>query len=239
MVPLPSPESLVFPRVVLEHDPTASSIAIVGLVHVMPRSLITMYQEVAEFAQSRLSLPNSVVHYELHQSPTEQEALDFEQTRPTTYEKIVRIEDLQKKWLKLLGLVHQTEALYDPYVTDGWKNHDLRQVDWAHQVDDDELDDEIAELEEYCDEVHDLDEQEREEYYQHNYILDALETAEESELPPFDRLREEFAVKMAIEELQGGMEHVTLLWGLGHMASMQAAFAAHGYRPSEAHQNHK
>lgn len=232
MPPTTNPETLTFPRVFSEHEPAASSIAIVGLIHVIPRCHAYMYHEVAEFAQAQLELPNSVVHYELTQSPTEQEALELKQRRPSTFEKLARIDELDEKCHKTLGFVHQTEALYDPYVTDAWKNYDLRNVDWAHQVHDDELDQEILEMESYYSEILGLSEQDRKLYNERNFMLDMVEAIEHNELAPFDRLREEHAVRAVLEELEQGTRHFTLLWGLAHMANFETAFLEHGYRVS-------
>lgn len=220
-----------FPRVLLEHGAIDSTVAIVGLAHVVPQSRIGMYHEVANYARTRLSLPNSVVHYELGESPEIAEEQAFKQKNPEVYDSAIKNEKLLSKVIKLLDFAYQVDSLYDVHAGDGWVNHDATGIEIVEQESQEDVLKENNELKEFYEQLLKASPKKRSKLGRQIFRDLMAGGAKLVEMSDHDTERESIAVNAVLRESLLGMRHFTLLWGMNHMVNLQRAFELQGYKP--------
>ncbi len=224
-----SPET--FPRVLLEHEIIDSTVAIVGLIHVVPQSRIGMYDEVAKYAQTRLALSHSTVHYEMAELSDVAEEQKFAQRNPTAYHSALENDDLMSKVITQLCLVEQESALYKPHISSDWVNHDATAIEIVEKESTQDVIEENSELEAFYKQLLQAMPETRlkkgEEIFR-ELFEEGVSVVEMSE---HGSEREDIAVNAVLRELLLGTRHFTLLWGMNHMVNFQRAFELQGYKP--------
>ncbi|MFZ1483649.1 MAG: hypothetical protein WAS36_01410 [Candidatus Saccharimonadales bacterium] len=223
-----SPET--FPRVLLQHETIDSTVAIVGLIHVVPQSRVGMYHEVAKYAQTRLTLPHSTVHYEMAELPDVAEEQEFAQRNPAAYHSAIVNDDLMGKVITLLCLVEQESALYNPHISSDWANHDATAIEIVEQESTQDVIEENSELEVFYKQLLQATPEARikkgEEIFR-ELFEGGVSVVEMSE---HGSEREDIAVNAVLRELLLGTRHFTLLWGMDHLLNLQHAFELQGYK---------